>query len=216
MKSSSAAPRPVAIANHHPRLRLDRRAVTRVIHTLDAAFASSGRESRIENRKSKIRSVPAGELSLVFLTDAALAQLHADFLDDPSVTDVITFEGNPALGTAGEICVSADAALRQVSGLVAPALAGTQRIPAKAGATNSSRRRASRLPALGSQLSTISPSSAFSAELTLYLVHGWLHLAGYDDLVPVKKRAMRRAEARAMELLRRHGSLPRFTLRPAR
>jgi probable rRNA maturation factor len=44
-------------------------------------------------------------------------------------------------------------------------------------------------------------------------VHGWLHLAGYDDLVPAKKRVMRRAETRAMNILRTHDCLPRFTLR---
>lgn len=41
----------------------------------------------------------------------------------------------------------------------------------------------------------------FSTELSLYVVHGWLHLAGYDDLKPGLKRIMRRAEARAMRLL---------------
>lgn len=187
----SAVPaRSITLANHHPRLRLDRRAVTRVLHLLDAHFA----ESKIQNPKSKISpglSAPPGELSLVFLTDAALAQLHADFLADPTPTDVITFEGNPAFGTAGEICVSVDAALRHV----APA------VP-----TPSARRSApsARLPALN--------AAAFSAELTLYLVHGWLHLAGYDDLVPAKKRLMRRAEARAMTLLRLHDCLPSFRL----
>lgn len=173
--------REINIANHHPRLRLNRRAITRVIHTLDAHFS----HSKNEKQKTKIPSAPAGELSLVFLTDTALAQLHADFLDDPTITDVITFEGNPALGVAGEICVSADAALRHV---------------------------APKAPALRSKLSGQS-SSAFSTELTLYLVHGWLHLAGYDDLQPAKKRLMRRAEARAMSLLRAHECVPHFVLR---
>ena len=181
----SAVPaRSITLANHHPRLRLDRRAVTRVIHLLDAHFA----ESKIQNPKSTISpglSAPPGELSLVFLTDAALAQLHADFLADPTPTDVITFEGNPAFGTAGEICVSVDAALRHVSPPV---------------------------PSLKSQISDLKSAAAFSAELTLYLVHGWLHLAGYDDLVPAKKRLMRRAEARAMTLLRLHDCLPSFRL----
>jgi probable rRNA maturation factor len=166
--------RPVAIANRHPRLRLDRRAVARVIHTLDA-------------RAAKFRGgPPPGELSLVFLTDTALARLHADFLADPAPTDVITFEGDSAAGLAGEICISADAARRHLSVAHSPALN-------------------SRSSALDSRL---------SSELTLYLVHGWLHLAGYDDLVPTKKRAMRRAEARAMKLIRAAGVVPYFTLRP--
>ena len=51
-----------------------------------------------------------------------------------------------------------------------------------------------------------------SRELALYVVHGWLHLAGYDDAAPAQRRAMRRAEARAMRLLERSGALPRFKL----
>jgi probable rRNA maturation factor len=113
-----------------------------------------------------------GELSIVFLTDRALAQLHAQFLDDPTTTDVITFEGEPTLGSAGEICVSVDTAARYAR----------------------EHRR------------------DFSTELTLYVVHGWLHLAGYDDLAPAKKRVMRRAEAKAMRLLAREKSLPKFVL----
>ncbi|HVU24882.1 MAG TPA: rRNA maturation RNase YbeY [Opitutus sp.] len=167
--------RPVSIASRHPRLRLDRRALVRAIHALDAAAPS------FVIRHSSLDQAPAGELSLVFLADPALAQLHADFLDDPSVTDVITFAGDPALGTAGEICVSVDAALRHLQ----------------------------HPPSLNSQPSTL---SSFSSELTLYVVHGWLHLAGYDDLVPAKKRAMRRAEARALRLLGAARALPRFTL----
>lgn len=156
--------RPVAIAVRHPRLRLDRHTVHRAIRVLDANHAAlATRYSSLANTR---------ELSLVFLTDAALAQLHGDFLGDPSPTDVITFEGEPSLGTAGEICVSVDTA---------------------AAYARKHRRD-------------------FAAELTLYVVHGWLHLAGYDDLVPAKKRAMRRAERRALELLHRADCLPRFAL----
>ncbi len=160
--------RPVVIANRHSRLRFDRRRVTAAIHALDAAAA----EIRVPQP-----GFLGGELSLVFLTDAALGKLHDTFLADPSLTDVITFEGDPAFGTGGEICVSADAAARQVG-----------------------------------RMRTAAGVAAFSAELTLYLVHGWLHLAGYDDLVPIKKRAMRRAEARAMAVLRRCRCVPHFQL----
>src|SRR5690606_31383411 len=109
----------------HPRLRLDKKAVAAVVATLDA------------HRDKFLGGCPDGELSLAFLTDKKLAQLHDDFLDDPTTTDVITFEGQPELGVAGEICVSADTA-----------------------ATYSKEH-----------------DRDFSEELTLYVVHGWLHLA---------------------------------------
>lgn len=160
--SVSAPVREVSVANRHPRLRVSRQAVARVIAVLEANAACIG-----------IRpiDIPQGELSLVFLTDPALAKLHGDFLAEPTTTDVITFEGDPLAGTAGEICVSADTA---------------------AAYANAHGRD-------------------FSTELTLYVVHGWLHLAGHDDLAPQKKRAMRRAEARAMRALQQAGAIPPFT-----
>lgn len=169
-------PREISLANHHPRLRLDRRAVARVIHLLDVNHAS------LATRHSTFGELATGELSLVFLTDEALAKLHADFLDDPTITDVITFEGNPAFGTAGEICISVDAALRQTAG------------------------------AVRATLKSQSSNLEFQRELTLYLVHGWLHLAGHDDLVPAKKRLMRRAESRALRLLEKAAAIPTFRL----
>lgn len=153
--------RTIDLANRHPRLRLDRRAVLAVVAALDAAAPQFR------------GGCPPGELSLVFMTDQALAKLHAAFLDDPTTTDVITFEGEPALGVAGEICVSADTAAAYAK----------------------------------------QHGRDFSAELTLYVIHGWLHLAGYDDLVPAKKRLMRAAEARAVRLLTAAGVQPAFTLR---
>ncbi|MBI3884885.1 MAG: rRNA maturation RNase YbeY [Opitutae bacterium] len=177
---SHAPPRPVAIRNAHPLLRLDRRAVAKAIAVLDAHAV-------------KFRGgCPAGELSLVFLTDTALAKIHADFMADPTATDVITFEGNSLAGLAGEICVSADTAARYV-GLP---LVGTPRSIA-------SKTAQPQGPA---------QPSAFSTELTLYLVHGWLHLAGYGDLRPAKKRLMRAAEKRAMALLRAADVMPVFRL----
>jgi probable rRNA maturation factor len=189
--------REVHLHNAHPRLKLDRRAVAKVIHTLDAHFsfteadlplltpaARKTAEAQLASAPSPLAlrpsdfppAVPPGELSLAFLTDAALARIHDDFLDDPTTTDVITFEGNAALESAGEICVSADTA-------------------ATFAATH---------------------GRDFSDELTLYVVHGWLHLAGYDDLKPAKKRRMRAAESRAMDLLREAKTLPRFKLGAAK
>ena len=40
-------------------------------------------------------------------------------------------------------------------------------------------------------------------ETTLYLVHGLLHLIGYDDLTPIEKKKMRRKEKSCMRRLSR-------------
>lgn len=171
IRRPAAAPRrSIEIANRHPQLQLDRLSLKRAIHLLDEKF---GEVTLAARSVVNARVCPPGELSLVFLTDAALAQLHADFLDDPSATDVITFEGDAAAGMAGEVCVSVD----------------TARSYAKA------HRR------------------DFPTELTLYVVHGWLHLAGFDDLQPARKRVMRRAEARALRLLQENAAMPTFLWR---
>ena len=102
-----------------------------------------------------------GELSIVFVDDAAIAQVHADFMGDPTPTDVITFPADAQMESAGEIIVSVDHA----------------------------RSRATEL------------EETFSRELSLYLVHGWLHLAGYDDRNEADRAKMREAEQVALGLL---------------
>jgi probable rRNA maturation factor len=151
------AGRPLDVAIRHPRLRVARRSVAAAVALLDA---EAGRFRG---------GCPPGELSVAFMTDAALADLHERYLSDATATDVITFGGDPSHGMAGEICVSVDAAAR--------------------------RRRAD-----------------FSREVTLYLVHGWLHLAGYGDRDPAARRRMRAAERRALRVLARSKAVPRFKL----
>lgn len=43
-------------------------------------------------------------------------------------------------------------------------------------------------------------NESFSRELSLYLIHGWLHLAGYDDRTVKDQTAMRAAEQKAMKI----------------
>ena len=105
--------------------------------------------------------IAQGELSVVFVTDATIGQIHDDFMNDPSATDVITFPANTEMESAGEIIVSVDHA----------------------------RSRAEEL------------GEPFSRELSLYLVHGWLHLAGYDDRNETDRAAMRIAEQQALKIL---------------
>ncbi|SKB06782.1 probable rRNA maturation factor [Prosthecobacter debontii] len=74
------------------------------------------------------------EIEITIISDEAIAEVHAEFLDDPTPTDVITFHH-------GEILVSADTALRQ-----------------------------------GSE-----HGQALNHELALYMIHGLMHLGGWDD-----------------------------------
>jgi probable rRNA maturation factor len=121
---------------------------------------------------SKAFPISDGELSIAFVTDAVIGQIHADFMGDPSATDVITFPANPEMQSAGEIIVSVDQALQRAQDLGEP----------------------------------------FSRELSLYLVHGWLHLAGYDDRNETDRSAMRLAEQQALRILDQAGTGSDFRL----
>lgn len=144
--------REVQVAQRRRGVTVSPDSVTSVLHALDR-----GRPPRC----------PTGSLSVAFVGDREIARLHADFLDDPSVTDVITFPGepHPAEPFAGEICINVDQA-----------------------------RRAAR-----------EHGQSLAEELRLYLVHGWLHLAGLDDGTPRQVAAMRAAERKALTSLDRKG-----------
>jgi len=117
-------------------------------------------------------SIPNGEVSIAFLGDDSIATLHADFLDDPTPTDVITFPGDPDMDFAGEICTSVDHAIDRSKELNNP----------------------------------------FKKELSLYLVHGWLHLAGYNDKAENERKEMRLAESQALSELEKAGAIPDFSI----
>lgn len=105
-----------------------------------------------------------GELSIAFVDDATIAQVHGDFMGDATPTDVITFPADAVMESAGEIIVSVDHARSRAADLGEP----------------------------------------FSRELSLYLIHGWLHLAGYDDRSKENRIKMRAAEQEALALLDTH------------
>lgn len=122
--------------------------------------------------RSGMFPIGKGELSVAFVDDATIAQVHADFMGDPSPTDVITFPADPAMDSAGEIIVSVDRALERTSDL----------------------------------------DELFSNELSLYLIHGWLHLSGYDDRTEEDRKKMRAAEQEALDLLRANHETELFQL----
>jgi probable rRNA maturation factor len=76
----------------------------------------------------------ASTVEFSFVDDATIGQVHAEFLNDPTPTDVITFHH-------GEILISTETAARQCE----------------------------------------EHGTEFIHELTLYAIHGLLHLHGYED-----------------------------------
>ena len=52
----------------------------------------------------------------------------------------------------------------------------------------------------------------FSREVTLYLVHGWLHLCGLNDLTEEDRVKMRQGEKDALEHLEKKDAIPEFHL----
>lgn len=114
-----------------------------------------------------------GYLSVVFLDKFEMIGLHKRFLDDDTLTDVITFDGDSGMDFAGEICVSPDYA----------------------------------------SASCLEHNTTFPEELTLYLVHGYLHLFGLNDVSDSDILEMRQAEAYCMDLLKKRYAIPEFIYR---
>ena len=143
--------RPVEASVEDPRLELGEGSVERLFHFLDTLDIPW--------------SVAPGTLAVAFVGESRCAELHEAFFGDESVTDVMTFPGDPEDGHAGDLAICPAHAARQ-----APAYQQT-----------------------------------FAEELTLYLVHGWLHLAGLDDREEEAIRAMRAAEDDLMRRIRAAG-----------
>ncbi len=82
-------------------------------------------------------------LEIAFIDDATISQAHADFMNDPTPTDVITF-------LHGELLISVETANRQA----------------------------------------IENNQELQTELLRYIIHGVLHLAGYEDYEASKQKTM--------------------------
>lgn len=136
---------------------------------------------------------PAGTLSVAFFGDDEICRMHEEFLGDPTKTDVITFPGDEVF--------SAPRARESRGGVPAGTVAGgDDEDDAFAGEICVCVDQAMRM---ARELGT-TPAD----ELLLYLVHGWLHLAGLDDIEERDRAEMRAAEATALALLRGAGLAP--------
>ena len=131
-----------------------------------------------------LHDVPGG-VCVSFLSPAGIERVNEDFLGHHGPTDVISFdyraEDDPGFAEETDVFDASDDADPSVELIVCPAVAYEQAV--KRG-----------LP--------------YAEEVALYVAHGLLHAAGYDDLNPKAKRVMRRAEKRVMAGLRKAGLIP--------
>ncbi|MBI5273351.1 MAG: rRNA maturation RNase YbeY [Chlamydiia bacterium] len=120
--------------------------------------------SRVSVRKAvetliSFLSISCDECSLYFVSTKKITALHAEFFEDPTPTDCITFPIDSSY--LGDLFVCPDAAITFA--------ASQNRSPYQ--------------------------------ELLLYIVHGFLHLLGYDDIDPISRRSMRKMEKQCMDHL---------------
>ena len=59
-----------------------------------------------------IEPIPYQNLSIAFLAEKHICEIHQQFLNDPKPTDVITFPTDPEEGI-GEICISIEEAIKR-------------------------------------------------------------------------------------------------------
>lgn len=123
-----------------------------------------------------LERVTAAEVSVAFVDDAQIHEINRAYLNHDFPTDVITFrlDGNEPHGQAGARGTVRRGAGQTIDGEIVISAETAARTATELGTTT-------------------------EHELCLYLVHGLLHLCGYDDLTPREKRLMRRREAEMLE-----------------
>ena len=115
---------------------------------------------------------PGLDVDVIFVDDATLAGLHARFLGDSAPTDVLAFD----LSAAGESQDAPEPTERGPAGEIYVSVDCAQRVAPERGV-------------------------AVARELALYVVHGALHLCGFDDREEADRSAMREAESRVLDTL---------------
>lgn len=158
----------------------------------------------------------AAELCVHLVSEREITRLNEQFLQHSGPTDVITF--SLAETTGGEEAIGGTRALSPQ-----PVPPRGARVPAERRGRRGSSTRES---LLRSSLSLALEAAAFQtlvgeiylcvavavrqagtfrtswqSEVARYVVHGLLHLLGYDDLEPVQRRRMKRVENRMMRWL---------------
>ena len=118
-------------------------------------FAKQALDKCLEIPRRKSGRLEAlSEVNVILVSDQRIAELHRRFMDQPSPTDVITFQH-------GEIVISTETAKRQARKF----------------------------------------RTTVANELRLYLVHGLLHLHGFDDKTAAGAAEMKRMQEKLVASL---------------
>jgi len=100
----------------------------------------------------------AESINVIFISDDMLKKMHEEYLNDPTLTDVITFDlGDEHI--EGELYISLDRAKEQ---------AAIYQVP-------------------------------YFTEITRLIIHGILHLKGYDDISEDDRKKMKEIENQLVE-----------------
>lgn len=122
----------------------------------------------------KLEGVAAAELSIAIVDDPTIHQVNRDHLQHDYATDVISFVYHAERSSPATGTPRGEGL--ELEGEIVASAETAVREAAKHG-----------WPA--------------ESELMLYIVHGLLHLCGYDDLTPPEKRIMRRREREMLSAL---------------
>jgi probable rRNA maturation factor len=145
----------------------------------DISISNRQRVRKLDRRWVKKVAVAAlaeleierAELGVVLVGAKEMASLNEEFLGHEGATDVITFDYKSTVGSPPSIVHSLP-----IHGEIFICVAEAER-QAKIFATD------------------------WRSELVRYIVHGILHLLGYDDLQPPARKIMKQAEARLVRKL---------------
>ena len=114
------------------------------------------------------KNVVCDEISIHFVSKEEICELHADYFNDPTPTDCITFpidsEEDSTYRILGEIFVCPEVAISSCKEF----------------------------------------KTTLDYELSLYIVHGILHLLGYDDIEEEDEIIMRKEESLSLEHLKKN------------
>lgn len=127
----------------------------------DLKIAATSVKRTIESALA-FHNTPCDELAIHFISNKAMCKLHADFFNDPSPTDCVSFPYDSDRSSGyfflGEVFVCPKTALKYVE----------------------------------------EKGGDIYQETTLYLIHGLLHLLGYDDIESKDRKIIRSKEKELM------------------